>query len=416
MNLPMDQDAESQVIGAMLTDPKVIVPVMDVLDAYDFGFASIGKVFAAIAEVSGRGEAVDPLTVKAELNGDQGAMDRLVQALDGSAFAYNVLRHAQRVKDLAGLRKLAALGADVSAAACDPGASFRQVLDNAESMVFGLSQNGHALADWSDTMDAALEQLEYRYTTDSVVTGIPTGLQKIDHRLTGLHPGWLVYIGARPGEGKTALALQLALHAAEKGHRVLFASLEMSGVELATRAICARAMISYTKIRRGALAASDWQRFVTASGELAGMPVDLYDAGKITVPQIMSRVRHTKPELLVVDYVGLVTPHRYHNRKDIELAEISGGLKAIAKEARIPVVVPVQLNRNFSKREDKSLSLEDLRDSGAFEQDADVVYLLQRVEKDPQSVDLKCAKFRHGPTGIDRLRWDADITSFRDGF
>lgn len=415
MNLPMDQDAESQVIGAMLTHPDTIVPVLDILDAYDFAFSSIGKVFQAIADVSGRGDAVDPITVKAELAGDQGATDRLVQALDGSV-GWNVVSHAQRVKDLAGLRRLAALGSDVSSAACSPGASFRAVLDNAEASVFGLSRNGHASMDWSDVMDQALDRLEYRYSTDQVVTGIPTGLQKIDYRLTGLHPGWLIYIGARPGEGKTSLAMQIAVHAAEKGHRCLFVSLEMSGVELATRAVCARALISYTKIRRGVLDPADWQKFVTASGDLAQFPIDLYDAGTITVPQIMSRVRHTKPELLVVDYVGLVTPHRYQNRKDIELAEISAGLKAIAKDCGIPVVVPVQLNRNFSKREDKSLSLEDLRDSGSFEQDADVVYLLQRVEKDPHSVDLKCAKFRHGPTGVDRLRWDADITSFRDGF
>ena len=416
MNLPKNQDAELQVVGGMIVDPSQVVPVLEVLDEEHFAYASCRAIFTAVKTLAGRGRDVDAVSVKEQLKGDVSAQERLVEAITGTMMPGHAVHHAEMVRELAGLRGIINVGQSMIDLGATPDIRFPDAIAEAERGVFSLSTNGYHRADWMQATSDALDRLEYRHTTDQVVTGIPTGLQALDQRLTGLHPGWLVVIGARPGEGKTSLALQIALHAAEAGTKAMMVSLEMSAVELATRAICARADISYTKVRRSTLQSSDWQRFVKAQGELAEMPLELYDEGIETVAQITSRVRRSKPGLLVVDYIQLMRPDVLQARRDLDVAEITRGLKLLAKSAQMPVIACAQLNRSLEKRESRTPQMSDLRESGAQEQDADVVYLIHRKEKDPRMVDAICAKFRHGPTGTDSLRWYADITKFADGW
>lgn len=417
MNLPMDQDAELQVVGSMVTDPEMVVPVLEVVGEKDFAFASCRAVFVAVKGLAQKGADVDAVSVRRALAGDTSAQERLVDAMNQTRFPRHGVRHAETVRDLAGLRAIIGVGQELVDTASSHGATFPRALEDAERGVFSLSRNGHHAADWSQATEAAMDRLEYRHQTDQLVTGLPTGLRTIDDRLTGLHGGWLVVIGARPGEGKTSLALQTALNVAELGTPVMFVSLEMSATELANRAICARAGISYTKVRRSTLAPSDWALFVKAQGELAELPVEIYDEGVETVGQITSRVRRSKPGLVVVDYIQLMRPDVVQPRRDLDIADITRGLKMLAKNADIPVVACAQLNRGNVQRDGtvRLPELQDLRDGGTQEQDADVVLLLHRKDKDPNITLALFRKFRHGPTGTDQLRWYADITRFADG-
>ena len=415
MNLPDDFDAEVQVIGSMVVDPRVIPGVLDVVGSGDFSFSSCRAVFDAVKRLAGMGHDVDAVSVRHVLHGDKAAQDRLVESIGAVAFPSHAVGHAQKVRDLAGLRHLARIGQDIVTSATTAGAGLAETLELAEAGVFSVSRNGHEAVDWRATGDEVLTKLEYRSQADSVVTGLATGLKGLDERTTGLHPGWLTIIGGRPGDGKTSLALQIALHAAEEGEPVMFVSREMSGAELFTRAVCSKAGVSYTKIRRSTLAESDWQRILAAQGTVAELPIEMYDEGVETVGQIMSHVRRSKPALLVVDYLQLMRPDTAQARRDLDIAEITRGLKLLAKRCQIPVIACAQLNRGQVQKDGSMRlpELQDLRDSGSQEQDADVVMLLHR--KDGRITQVLFRKFRHGPTGTDELYWYPDITAFSDG-
>ena len=230
MNLPTSFDAEMQVVGAIVVDPSMFVPVSEVVAAEDFSFKSCRAVFDAVAELSKAGRDVDLPSVRRQLAGDQSAVERLIEAAGAVGFPRHAVSHAETVRDLAGLRRVAVVGQDLVNLATAEGTTFPDALETAERGVFGLTRNGHHAADWHEAMTQALDRLEFRHQTDNVVTGLPFGLRALDERTTGMQPGWLVIVGARPGEGKTSLALKVALHNAERGVPVLFVSREMSDV------------------------------------------------------------------------------------------------------------------------------------------------------------------------------------------
>jgi replicative DNA helicase len=275
-----------------------------------------------------------------------------------------------------------------------------------------------------DLLDISLTRLEMLYEKGDRITGLPTGYEGLDEIMSGLQPSSLVVVGARPAMGKTAFALGMASHAAlEVGRPVLFFSLEMSHLEITQRILSAEARVDSTKMRNGRLAEADWTKLSHAIGRLAEAPLFVDDDPQTTIMEIRSKARRLKSRegdlaLVVVDYLQLMTGRTSAENRQVEISEISRGLKILARELEVPVVALSQLSRQLEMRADKRPMLADLRESGAIEQDADVVMFLYRDEiynadsPDRGTAEVLISKHRSGPTGMDRLAFLDHYTRF----
>lgn len=407
MQLPRDVDSEEQVIGSLILVPDLWAEVSAILRLEDFSHAPHRRSWELLEAMHADGTPIDPVTFAQR----QDAL-YVSQLLDAVLTPSSAPHHARRVRDASRLRALAIAGRDVSEAACEPDAQLEKVLDQAERAVFAASHNVSDAVTWDQALILTTDRIEHHMQTRSTMDGLATGLEAIDGLTGGLQPGWLTYIGARPGVGKTALALQIATDVAQREHRVVVCSLEMSVEELARRAICRLAGVSYSRVRHNQMTEQDWSKFMHAQNTLAGLPIDVFDADVDTVPAIASRVRRLQPELVIIDYVQLMRQDRAKNRNE-EIGLVSRGLKLLARETGIPIVAPVQLNRAPEAREDKRPNISNLRESGSLEQDADLVILLSRQESGTTTT-LDLAKFRHGPAGTATLGWDPSVTKFYD--
>jgi len=419
--VPHNLDAEESLVGAMLLSRDAIATAVEMCAADDFYKPAHAHIFRAVSDLYARGEPVDAVTVADELSRAGlleliGGPATLVTLAAETPSVANASRYARIVEEHALLRRLIGAASEIAEIGYDVPEDVAGALDRAETLVFEVAQRRatDTTKPLKELLAQALDNLEALFERNEAITGVPTGYRDLDERLSGLQPSNLVIVGARPGMGKTSFALGLAAHAAvERRTPALVFSLEMSHLELTQRMLCAEARVDSTRMRNGRLLESDWPKISQAIGRLGEAPLYIDDNPNLTVMDIRAKARRlasrTGLGLVVVDYLQLMSGRSSAENRQVEVAEISRGLKILARELDVPVVALSQLSRNLETRADKRPVLADLRESGSLEQDADVVLFLYRDELyNPDSADrgiaeVIVAKHRNGPTGVTQL-------------
>jgi len=434
---PHDLDAERAVIGAMLVSEAAVSAVGEMLDAEDFYSETHRVLYGVMMRLYSRGDPIDQLTLSDELKsvgefdriGGRSYVFRLVESVPTAA---NAARYAEIVRGKALLRAVIDAGSRIQQEAFAEPDDVTQALDAAEQLIYGVSnrQLKEHLAPVSELAPGALEMIQRLYEAEGEVTGVETGFEDLDRLTTGFHKSDLVILAARPAMGKTAMALNAIWHAASvKGLPVAIFSLEMSKEQLVQRLISQTTRIRTQDLRSGNVKAEDWPKLVRGVAEVSRAPIWIDDTAGITLMEMRAKTRRLASRLsaqgevplslVVVDYLQLMVGSgaRSENRQQ-EVAEISRGLKVLARDLDVPVLAVAQLSRAVEQRHDKRPLLSDLRDSGSIEQDADMVMFLYRDEYyNPDSDDKGIAevlvgKHRNGPTGKVQLAWLEQYTKF----
>lgn len=430
---PQNIEAEQSVLGAILIDHENALPkVIELIHPHDFYRGAHRAIFDAMLRLFDEGLPVDLVTLTDKLR----AMGRLEEA-GGQSYIFslaaqmptaaNVTYHSDIVRDYSHLRKLISAGSDIVSLAYEDGADPQEVLGKAEDALFTIASgsNSKGFTPIRNAVKDAFEKMERLYDKKADITGLATGLQDLDEITAGLQNSDLIVVGARPSMGKTALGMNIAEYVAiELGLSVAIFSIEMSQVALAERMICARARVDSNRVRKGQIAKDEWGPLTKAAGEISAAPLFVDDSSTLNITELRARARRLKAEhgigLIVVDYLQLLggRPIRYENRVQ-EVSDVSRSLKAIAKELDVPVVALSQLNRQLESRTDKRPNLSDLRESGAIEQDADVIAFLYRDaaysgNKDDNSAEIIVAKQRNGPTGTVKAVYLRKFTRFEN--
>jgi len=428
---PHNADAEASLVGAMLLSRDAIGPAVEVLNGTDFYVPAFGHIFDAIASLYGAGEPADPVTVAEELTRsdllDQvGGPQRLLELQTATPATSNAVRYAKIIEEHALLRRLIGVASEIAEVGYSHPSDVVKAVDEAESMMFQVAERRvvDSTKPIRELLDANLDRLEELYERGESITGLPTGYIDLDELLSGLQPSALIVVGARPSMGKTAFALGLAAHAALQSQRpVLFFSLEMGHLELTQRMLCSEARVDSQRLRTGKLSEDDWPKVTRGVGRLAEAPIWIDDNPNLTVMEIRAKARRLKSRLgdlglIVVDYLQLMTGRGSAESRQVEVSEMSRGLKILARELETPIMALSQLSRGLESRTDKRPMLADLRESGSIEQDADVVAFIYRDEVyNPESPDIGTAeiivaKHRNGPTGTVRLAFLSHYTLF----
>lgn len=421
---PQDLAAEQCVLGGMLLSKDAIADVVEILRPGDFYRPAHAAIFDTILDLYGRGEPADAVTVAAALataEPNAAALTRigggpyLHTLLSTVPTAANASYYARIVADQAVLRRLIEAGTRIvqmgQGAAAGQGRDVDDIVDLAQQAVYDITERraGDDFAILADLLQPALDEIESVGSRGGLMSGIPTGFADLDRLTQGLHPGQLIVVAGRPGLGKSTVSMDFVRNASIKeGHASAIFSLEMSKVEIVTRLLAAEARVPLHVLRSGQLSDDDWTRLARRMGEISEAPIFVDDTPNMTLMEIRAKARRMRQRhdlrLVVVDYLQLMTsPKRVESRQQ-EVAEISRGLKLLAKEIECPVVAVSQLNRGPEQRTDKRPQLSDLRESGAIEQDSDLVILLHRDDYyDKESArageaDLIVAKHRNGPT------------------
>jgi replicative DNA helicase len=431
---PHNLDAEESLLGAMLLSRDAISAATEArVETSDFYKPAHGHVYDAIMSLYGQGEPVDPVTVSDELRradlldtlGGRQTLLRLQAATPASA---NATHYAKIVSELALLRRLIAVAGEIAEMGYDDSDEVTITLDRAESLVFEVAERrvSESMTGITDALQETLDQLEARYEGADDVVGVRTGFLDVDNLLMGLQPSTLVVLAARPSMGKTALALGFARGVSTIERRpVLFFSMEMGTLELTKRLLATEAKVDAKKLWTAKLNEPEWGRLSHAVGRLAETPLFIDDNPHCTVMEMRAKARRAKARygdlgLIVVDYVQLMTPStgRRSENRQVEVAEISRGLKILARELECPVLALSQLNRQLEYRNDKRPMLADLRESGGLEQDADVVMFIYRDEvydhesPDKGKAEIIVSKHRNGPTGNVGLAFNPSRAEF----
>ncbi|WHZ16878.1 MAG: Replicative DNA helicase (DnaB) [Nitrospira sp.] len=429
---PHDLEAEQAILGAILLCPAVLATVGELVTEQDFYDAPHRAIFAAMGQLENAGRAIDHITVSEELRrtgtlqevGGSAAVAELIQAVPSAS---NVMTHCRVVREKARRRELRRIGYDLCVQAYDEKASLPAIVEEAEQAILALDQanTAQAIAPIRQLVTDRLTHLETLYKQKTPITGVPTGFTSLDKLTAGLQPGTLNIIAARPSMGKTALALSIAAHVAMREHHpVQIFSLEMSKEELTDRLLSLAALVDLHAIRTGQVGKAEWARIATAADQISNAPLHIDDSGTLTVTQLRRRARRAKAKtgmaLMVVDYLQLMTPSLRGESRQQEISEISRSLKLLAKELAVPVVALSQLSRKVEDRTDKRPMLSDLRESGAIEQDADLVAFIYRDEVyNPDSLDKGIAevlvrKHRSGPIGEQKLLFREQYAKFEE--
>ncbi len=383
---PSNLEAEQSLLGAMLLSRDAIATAAEIVHAEDFYKPAHTHVYDAISTLYSAGEPVDPVTVAEELRragllDAVGGASTLISLQANTPATTSAARYARIVEELALLRRLIGAAGDISELGYSRPADVTKTVDQAESLIFSVAQRRitDTMTPLRELLDENLNRLEILYERGDEITGLPTGYGDLDELLSGLQPNALYVVGARPAMGKTAFALGMAAHAAMEGDRpVLLFSLEMSRIELTQRILCAEARVDSTRMRNGKLAEADWTKISHAVGRLAEAPVWIDDNPNTTIMDIRSKARRLKGRigdlgLVVVDYLQLMSGRSRAENRQVEIAEISRGLKILARELETPVVALSQLSRNLEQRADKRPTLSDLRESGCLTADTRIV-------------------------------------------
>lgn len=379
---PHDLQAEESLLGAMLLSRDAISVASETLSGDDFYKPAHAHIFEAICSLTAAGEPADPVTVADELR-RAGVFDAvgggatLATLQANTPATSNALHYARIVEEHALLRRLIGVSAEIAEAAYELPEDVVKTVDWAESRVFEVAQRRvtDTLAPIHDLLDANLDHLEQLYSRGDSITGMPTGFADLDELTSGFQSSALIVLGARPSAGKTALALSVAANAAMESNRpVLVFSLEMSHLELTQRLLCAEARVDSKRVRNGGLTAPDWERIAHATGRLAEAPLWIDDNPNLTIMEIRSKARRLRSRvgdlgLIVVDYLQLMSGRSRAENRQVEVSEISRGLKILARELECPVLALSQLSRNLELRADKRPILADLRESGCLTAD-----------------------------------------------
>jgi len=430
--LPHNLEAERSVLGAILVHNEAFNTAAQVIDGRDFYRDAHRRIFDRMVALSERGEAIDFITLKEELSRggeleEVGGPAYVASLVDGVPRATNVEYYARIVKEKATLRNLIYAANKILTNAYEADQESDLILDEAESSIFAVADDRlkAGFVPMRDLVAESFPKIEQLFEHKRLVTGVPTGFIDLDEMTRGLQGGDLVIIAARPSMGKTSLVLNVAQHVAvQPEHSVGFFSLEMSKESLFIRLLTSEAQIDSHRLMSGHIAERDYSRISQALETLSGMRLFIDDTANIGVLEMRAKSRRLQAEhgltLIVVDYIQLMSARGRFENRTLELASISRSLKGLAKELNVPIVVLSQLSRAPESRSDHRPQLSDLRESGALEQDADLVILIYRDDvynRDPNNPDagtaeLIVAKQRNGPTGIVRLAFLREQTRF----
>jgi replicative DNA helicase len=427
---PQNLEAERAVLGCVLVEPAVLPRAIEVLQPEDFYKDAHRKVYGAMLRLFEKSEPADLLTVAEELR-RQGALEEvggqaaLATLVEEATVATQFGAYATIVREKALLRELIRVTRELSEQGFEETDDVQALLDRAEQMLFRLSDRRLQRSAFAvrDILSKTIQHIETLYHRKEDITGLPTGFRELDKRTAGFQKADFIIIAGRPSMGKTAFALNILAHVSVvERHPVLIFSLEMSKEQLVQRLICAEARVDSHRVRTGFLQPPDWRRIVDAAGRLGDAPMFIDDTANLSVLEARAKARRVKAEhglsLVVIDYLQLMQGRWRSENRQQEISEISRSLKALAKELDVPVVALSQLSRAAEARGEGAPKLSDLRESGALEQDADLIMFLYRKETPPDAetgtTDLSIGKHRNGPTGALKLVFKSEYTRFED--
>lgn len=428
---PHDIEAEQAVLGSMLTDKDAVIAAMETLKPESFYREDDKAIYEAMQNLYNRAEPIDLITLKNELETMSkleqiGGIEYLANLPEKAPTSANVQKYISIVEEKSMLRMLIKTANELVDLGYSQTEDVEDIMDHAEKKIFDIMQkkNQKGYSPIKDVLVESFTKLEELYNRKQPITGVPTGFTDLDYRTAGLHGSELILIAARPAMGKTAFALNLASNAALRGKTgVAIFSLEMSKDQLVNRMLCSEAMVDSNKMRTGKLEEDDWAKLAQAIGPLSEANVFIDDTPGITVMEIRTKCRKLKLEknigLVIIDYLQLITGNgKKGGSREQEISEISRSLKILAKELNVPVIALSQLSRAVEQRPDHRPMLSDLRESGAIEQDADIVMFLYRDDvynKESEKKDIAeviIAKQRGGTTGTVDLLWMGSYTKF----
>jgi len=457
--MPCNIEAEQAVIGSILVSNDIYDEISPIIDSQKFFDPIHSKIFETIENLISKGLLANPITLKNHFENNEG-----LKELGGQEYLIKITKFSTSIKQAVGyanivqemhvrreLIKISESVLDQASSASEVSTSGEEMIQNAEKSLFDLAERGHfnqSFMKFENALKQTIEMAKNAYQNEEGIVGVPTGLTDLDSRLGGMHKQDLVIIAGRPSMGKTALATNIAFHAAKniqkKGSKstVAFFSLEMSSEQLSTRILSEQSRIRSNDIRRGKVSEKEFEKFIETSKNIYELPLYIDETPAITIAAISNRSRRIKRlfglELIIVDYIQLMrsSGSKEYNRVQ-EISEITQGLKALAKELDVPVLALSQLSRAVEQRDDKKPQLADLRESGSIEQDADVVmfvfreaYYLQNKEPTLGSIEhaewrqkmdevshlaeIMIGKQRHGPTGNVKVEFEAMYTKFKN--
>ena len=431
---PQNIEAEQSVLGGILIENGAIHKVMEVLIPDDFYREAHQRIYNSLLDLSERDEPADLITLTNELRKkDQldsiGGASYVASLIDTIPTAANIGYYARIVKEKSILRKLIEAATDIVTQGYEDREDVEGLLDEAERAIFQIAENRVRPSFYPirEIVKSSFKTLEKLYEKKELVTGIPSGFKNLDLITAGFQPSDLIIVAGRPSMGKTALCLNIAQYAAiEKKVPVALFSLEMSKEQLVLRMLCSEARVEGTRIRTGFLSESDWPKLTLAAGNLSDAPIFIDDTAALTILELRAKARRLKGEhglgMLVVDYLQLMRGRTMIENRQQEISEISRSLKALAKELNLPVIAVSQLSRRSESREDKRPQMTDLRESGAIEQDADLILFIyrdevyNRSEENPNrgKAEVIIGKQRNGPTGRIELAFLDKFTMFKE--
>ena len=432
--LPHNDKAEQGIIGSMLVNRDAISDVMDMLTGDEFYNKQYGILFDNMVELYSEGASVDTVTLNERLKrkaipDEVANTDTLARLVMETPLYAPVKDYARIVKDKATLRQLIRLCENTEADGYKSEEAVEDILERAEQSIFKLVQNRNGSEETVSIRDVVMNvilEMEEAARHDGKVTGVPTGFRDLDSMLTGMHAGELLLVAARPAMGKTAFVLNIAHYlAVMRNIPVGFFSLEMSREQLASRVLAIDAMVDSKNMKTGNLSDDDWDKVIESTEAVANSPLYIEENSAITISDLRSVARRWKQnygiQVLMIDYLQLMSPSRSVESRQVFIAEVSRALKNLAKELKIPIIALSQLSRAVDARPDHKPVLSDLRESGSIEQDADVVMFIYRDEyynpettEKPQTAEIIIAKQRSGETGSVDLRWIGKYTKFAD--
>ena len=455
---PKNIEAEQTILGSILANNEIFDEITDQLDENYFFDPIHQKIYKIISNLISKGLLANPVTIKNFFNSKEelieiGGIDYLIKLTKVSTTKNQIKYYSQLLSDLYIRRQLINISEETleESKNKDLEISGTNILENTERKLFEIAERGEfqrSFVTFKDALKETIDMATAAYKNDQGIVGVPSGLTDLDDRLGGLHKQDLIIIAGRPSMGKTALATNIAFNASlniKKNNlktSVAFFSLEMSSEQLSTRILAEQSRIKSNDIRRGKINQDDFERFIEASKNLEMLPLHIDDTPAITISALSNRARRLKRkeglDLIVIDYIQLMKSSGYRNEgRVLEIAEITQGLKALAKELDVPVLALSQLSRQVEQREDKKPQLSDLRESGSIEQDADVVMFVFREQyylekQEPKlgtaehvewqekmsqihnQAEIIIGKQRHGPTGVIKLEFESAFTKFKD--
>lgn len=429
---PQNIEAEQSVLGGILIENEAINRVVEILAPEDFYRESHRKIYHALIELSERDEPADLITTtnelrkKGELEAVGGA-SYLAYLIDSVPSAANIEYYARIVKEKAILRKLIETSTEIITQSYEDRTDVEAFLDEAEKAIFEISEKRvkPSFFPIKEIVKESFKTIEQLYKKKELVTGVPSGFKELDRLTAGFQPSDLIIVAGRPSMGKTAFCLNIAQYAAIEGRiPVAIFSLEMSKEQLVLRMLCSEAQVEGTRLRTGYLAESDWPKLTMAAGTLSDAPIFIDDTAALSVLELRAKARRLKSEhglgMIIIDYLQLMKGRGKAESRQQEISEISRSLKALAKELNVPVIAVSQLSRKTEERTGNRPQLSDLRESGAIEQDADLILFLfreevyHRTEENRGKAEVIIGKQRNGPIGKVDLAFLDKYTSFKD--